>query len=233
MPTVSVIIPTYNREQFVTKAIESVLNQSFRDREIIVVDDGSTDKTSQNLERYQDKIRYIYQKNAGASAARNTGVKASKGEWLAFLDSDDEWTAEYLSKQIQKTGEVPRVCMQTSDCLFIGLDGQTKSYFEINESLAEFKGQDYLYFREPFRFIIKHGPWQVGSTIIRREAMDKAGLFDTSLPVSHDLDLMARLALHGAFGMIREVLVNIYRREENIECLTQQAKNDPLQHREK
>jgi glycosyltransferase involved in cell wall biosynthesis len=232
MPTVSVIIPTYNREQFVAKAIESVLNQTFQDLEIIVVDDGSTDQTRLVLEPYQDRIRFIYQDNAGASAARNTGVKAAKGEWLAFLDSDDEWTSGYLSKQIQKAGEVPSVCMQTSDCRFIGLDGQTKTYFEINGSLAEFKGQDYLNIQEPFRFIVKHGPWQVGSTIIRREAMDKAGLFDTSLPVSHDLDLMARVALQGGFRMISDVLVNVYRREEDIECLTQQAKNDPLKHRE-
>jgi glycosyltransferase involved in cell wall biosynthesis len=232
MPTVSVIIPTYNREQFVAKAIESVLNQSFQDHEIIVVDDGSTDNTSQTLERYQNKIRYIYQKNAGASAARNTGVNASKGEWLAFLDSDDEWTAEYLSKQIQKAGELPGVCMQTSDCLFIGLDGQTRSYFEINGSLAEFKGGDHLIPAEPFSFIIKHGPWQVGSTIICAQAIKKAGLFDTSLKLSEDLDLMARVALQGPFALIKKALVHIHRRDESIESLTRQARQNPLQARE-
>ena|SRR5579859_8189540 len=232
MRKVSVIIPTYNRERFVAKAIESVLNQTFDDLEVIVIDDGSTDGTRRILESYGERIRFICQENAGASAARNTGIEAAKGEWLAFLDSDDEWTPGYLAKQIQRAGELPGLCMQTSDCLFIGLDSQTKSYFEINGSLAEFKGQDYLCFQEPFRFIVKHGPWQVGSTIIRREAIYKAGLFDTNLPVSHDYDLMARVGLQGPFALIREALVKIYRREEEIECLTQQATNHPLQHRE-
>ena len=232
MAKVSVIIPTYNREAFVVKAVDSVLKQSFKDYEMIVVDDGSTDGTRLALDPYRDKIQYIFQANGGASAARNTGVKSANGEWLAFLDSDDEWTAEYLSKQMDSAGEAPEICMQTANCLFIGLDGQTKSYFEINGSLGEFKGRDYLFLREPFRFVVKHGPWQVGSTIIRREAMEKAGLFDTSLPVSHDFDLMARVALQGAFGMIRESLVNIYRRDEAIECLTHQAYSNLLQARE-
>ncbi len=232
MPKVSVIIPTYNREKFVAKAIESVLNQTFNDIEVIVVDDGSTDGTRWTLERYKDKIHYVYQENAGVSAARNTGIEAAKGEWLAFLDSDDEWTPEYLAKQIQRTGQAPGICMQTCDCLFIGLDGQTQSYFEINGGLAEFKGRDYLCFREPFRFIVKHGPWQVGATIIRREAIDKAGLFDTSLKISEDFDVMARVALQGPFAMIKQALVKIYRREEEIECLTQHAKANLVQHRE-
>ncbi len=232
MPTFSVIIPTYNRERFVAKAIESVLNQRFNDLEIIVVDDGSTDGTRQELERYQNKMHYVYQENAGASAARNAGIEAATGEWLAFLDSDDEWTPEYLAKQMGRAGEVPGICMQTTDCQFIGLDDQTSSYFGMNGSLAEFDGADYLVPREPFRFVIKHGPWQMGSTIIRREAIDKAGLFDTSLTISEDLDLMARVALQGPFALMRQSLVKIYRREEKIECLTQQAKNNPLRHRE-
>ena len=175
MARVSVIIPTYNREAFVVKAIRSAQNQSFQDHEIIVVDDGSTDQSRAALEPYRGSIRYIYEENSGASAARNVGVKADRGEWLAFLDSDVEWNPEYRSTQAQRAGEAPGVCMQTTNCLFIGLDGQTKSYFEINGSRAEFKGQDYLHFRGAFRFIIKHGPWQVGATIIHGDAIKRAG----------------------------------------------------------
>jgi glycosyltransferase involved in cell wall biosynthesis len=232
MPNVSVIIPTYNREKFVVKAIRSVLNQSFRDYEIIVVDDGSKDNTNESLKKYGDSIRYIYQDNSGVSAARNTGVKSAVGEWLAFLDSDDEWTSEYLSEQIKRASAIPGIYMQTTNCSFIGPNDKTRSYFEINGALAEFKGKDYLFFPEPFRFIVKHGPWQIGSTIILREAIMKAGLFDTSLKLSEDLDLMARVALQGPFGMIKEALVNIYRRDESIECLTNQAKENPIQARE-
>jgi glycosyltransferase involved in cell wall biosynthesis len=232
MIKISVIVPTYNRERFVVKALDSVLNQSFTDYEIIVIDDGSTDGTRKALEAYLNKIKYIYQDNSGASAARNAGVKAANGEWLAFLDSDDEWKVDYLSKQIRGTGGIPGICMQTTNCLFIALDGKTGSYFEINGSLSEFDGRDYLLLQEPFRFVVKHGPWQLGSTIILRDAIMNAGLFDTSLKISEDFDLMARVALQGSFGMIREELVNIYRREESIECLTNQAKMNPIQARE-
>jgi tetratricopeptide (TPR) repeat protein len=89
-----------------------------------------------------------------------------------------------------------------------------------------------LFLEEPFRFVVKHGPWQIGSTIILRDAITKAGLFDTSLKISEDFDLMARVALQGPFGMIREELVNIYRRDESIKCLTAQAKKNPIQARE-
>jgi glycosyltransferase involved in cell wall biosynthesis len=232
MARVSVIIPTYNRERFVVRAVVSALNQGFGDSEVIVVDDGSTDKTRAALEPYKTRIQYIYQGNCGVSAARNTGIEAARGEWLAFLDSDDEWKGEYLAKQMKRAGETPGLCMQTTDCLFDGGTGESTSYFAMNGSLPEFKGEDYLVVQEPFRFVVEHGPWQVGATIIRSDAIKRAGLFDTGLRISEDLDLMARVALQGPFGMIREALVNIYRREESIECLTLEAKHSPLQARE-
>lgn len=231
-PVVSVVIPTYNRAFFVNKAIDSVLSQIFTDYEIIVVDDGSTDETKKNLKKYSDKIRYIYQDNSGVSAARNTGITIARGEWVAFLDSDDEWRPDYLFKQIKKARDFPRTTMQTANCLFIGLEGKTQSYFEINGALAEFNGMNYLFIENPFRFIVKHGPWQVGSTIIRRKAITEAGLFDTSFNITEDFDLMARVALQGPFGLIKEELVNIYRRDEPTECLTNQVKKNPIQAKE-
>jgi glycosyltransferase involved in cell wall biosynthesis len=102
-PTVSVIIPTYNRADCITKSIDSVLSQNYNDYEIIVVDDGSTDNTRQILQVYVDKglIRYIYQDNAGCAAARNVGISTAKGEWIAFLDSDDRWLPDKLAVQMQ------------------------------------------------------------------------------------------------------------------------------------
>ena len=94
MPLISVIIPTYTREKFVTKAIDSVLKQSFRDYEIIVIDDGSTDNTREILKAYANKIKYIYQENSGVSSARNVGIQAARGLWISFLDSDDEWNED-------------------------------------------------------------------------------------------------------------------------------------------
>jgi len=228
MSKVSVIIPTYNRSKFVVKAVESALNQSFKDLEVIVVDDGSTDDTRQTLERYQDRVRYLYQKNAGVSAARNAGVTLAMGEWMAFLDSDDEWSDRYLAEQMQAANQNPDVSMQVADCLFLGLNGGQRSYFEMNGTAAKFKGENYLRPQHPFSFLIRHQPWQIGSAIIRREAILKAGLFDISLKISEDLDLMARVALQGPVGLLNQQLGTVYRRRETIQCLTGFGKADPM-----
>jgi glycosyltransferase involved in cell wall biosynthesis len=229
LPLVSVVIPTYNRASFVCEAIESVLCQTFSDYEIIVVDDGSTDNTGETLEQYRDKIKYIYQENEGVSAARNTGIKNSTGLWLAFLDSDDKWMPEYLATQMEGIRRSPEISMQTTDCYTIGGE---HTYFEMNRVIGEFKGRDYLHLSDPFRFVVTHGPWQVGSTIFRRDAIIKAGLFDTSFDLNEDFELMARVALQGSFGLIRDVLVVMYRRNETIACLTTRVRTNPIQARE-
>lgn len=228
-PLVSVVIPTYNRASFVSEAIESVLDQTFSDYEIIVVDDGSTDNTHEILEQYRDKIQYIYQENEGVSAARNTGIKNSTGLWLAFLDSDDKWMPEYLATQMEGIRRSPEISMQTTDCYTIGGE---RTYFEMNRVIGEFKGRDYLHLSDPFRFVVTHGPWQVGSTIFRRDAIIKAGLFDTSFDLNEDFELMARVALQGSFGLIRDVLMIMYRRNETIACLTNRVRTNPIQARE-
>jgi glycosyltransferase involved in cell wall biosynthesis len=228
-PLVSVVIPTYNRASFVSEAIESVLDQTFSDYEIIVVDDGSTDNTHEILEQYRDKIQYIYQENEGVSAARNTGIKNSTGLWLAFLDSDDKWMPEYLATQMEGIRRSPEISMQTTDCYTIGGE---RTYFEMNRVIGEFNGRDYLHLSDPFRFVVTHGPWQVGSTIFRRDAIIKAGLFDTSFDLNEDFELMARVALQGSFGLIRDVLMIMYRRNETIACLTNRVRTNPIQARE-
>ena len=106
---VSVIIPTYNRAKYITSAIDSVLSQTYNNIEIIVVDDGSNDSTREVLYRYGNKIRYVYQENLGVSAARNRGIELSKGEWIAFLDSDDVWFPKKLSVQMEHISERPEI----------------------------------------------------------------------------------------------------------------------------
>jgi glycosyltransferase involved in cell wall biosynthesis len=232
MPEVSVVIPTFNRAGFVVKAVQSVLNQTFNDWELIVVDDGSTDDTRSALKQFEGRIRYVHQSNSGVSAARNTGIRAATGQWLAFLDSDDEWTAGYLARQMASVDKVPGLCMQTANCVFRGLNGERQTYFEMNGILRQFNGSGYILVKRPFRFVVEHGPWQVGATVFLSDALRKAGLFDTSLSISEDMDLMARVALLGSFGLIREALVNIYRRDEANGCLTGRARKNPVAARE-
>jgi len=233
MPRVTVVIPTYNRARFVSEAVQSVLNQTYTDREVIVVDDGSTDHTHVALDRFQGQIRYIYQENSGPGAARNTGVKEAAGDWIAFLDSDDQWSPEYLYTQMAAISCChAEICMQTTDCCIVGLDGNELNYFDLNGVITGLKGKEYLYITQPFHFIVSHGPWQVGSTIFSKRGIRMAGWFDTSLRISEDLDLMARMALIGGFGLIRKCLVRVYRRNETIECLTQRAKSHPIEARE-
>src|SRR6187551_867813 len=101
---IAVVIPTFNRANLVGRAIESVLNQTVAPAEIIVVDDGSTDETASVCRRYGTRVRYQWQKNAGASASRNLGIKLASRPWIAFLDSDDYWTNEHLERMTNAIG---------------------------------------------------------------------------------------------------------------------------------
>ena len=124
MPKVSVIIPTYNRQDLVQEAIDSVLNQTFRDWELIVVDDGSTDQTPSVLqERYDSRIIYIYQENQGESAARNRGLYSATGEYVAFLDSDDLWHPKKLQRQIEVFAEKPELGLVSTQAYWINYEG--------------------------------------------------------------------------------------------------------------
>ena len=100
-PEVSIILPTYNAEKTIISTIESVFHQTYTDYELIVIDDGSTDKTRMVLQPYSDRIKYIYKKNGGPSSARNLGINESVGKYIAFIDSDDVWQENKLEKQIK------------------------------------------------------------------------------------------------------------------------------------
>jgi glycosyltransferase involved in cell wall biosynthesis len=219
MPKVSVIIPTYNRERFVTNAIESVLNQSFRDYEIIVVDDGSTDDTRKILNEYRGKVRYIYQENSGVSAARNTGVKEASGKWLTFLDSDDEWRKDYLLAQTERINKFPDAIGHMTNVVIVSLEGKRINHYASNNFLEKFKDKEYLTFKRPLCVVLKYGLWWLQSAMLRKDILLQSGLFDAHLSISEDLDLIARLSLKGPFTISKRELVEIIRREEIIENL--------------
>ena len=204
-PTVSVIIPTYNRAHLVGRAIRSVLNQTYQDFEIIVVDDGSTDNTEEVVKSFNDpRIRYIrHEKNRGGSAARNTGIRAARGEYIAFLDSDDEWLPEKLAKQLPVFEKDSTCGAVYTDLLYMLPDGSVKLC------------QNY----RPEGWILKKllSSNVVGTTssvIVRRECFEKIGLFDESLPSCQDWDMWIRIAKRYSFRKIPEPLTK-YRVHQN------------------
>lgn len=207
-PAVSVIIPTYNREKLVYKAINSVLQQTFSDFELIIVDDASIDQTKAIVNQFEDiRIRYFcHGKNEGVGAARNTGIAKAQGCYIAFLDSDDEWLPDKLEKQVLRFKDVP----EQVGALYTWL--QIIDEHEITEKLRRpsLRGkieQDLLY----SNFI-----GTPSTLMIKREFLKKTEKFDTRLRCCEDWDMWLQLARHCEFDLIAEPLVQ-YRNhsEEN------------------
>lgn len=210
-PTVSVIIPTYNRAYLIGKAIKSVLNQSYQDFELIVIDDASTDSTEDKIKEYQKKnnrIKYIkHMKNKGSSAARNTGIKAAKGDYIAFQDSDDEWLPGKLEKQMNKFETAPlEIGVIYSG--FWRIQGDKKDYIPSNK-ITEREGDIHTE-------LLKENFITTQSIVVRRECFGKAGMFDENLPRLQDWELVLRLSKYYRFLFIDEPLVISYYSNESI-----------------
>ena len=210
-PKVSVVIPTYNRAAKVAHAVESVLSQTFRDLEVIVVDDGSTDDTGAVLTScFGDRIRYCPQKNQGASAARNKGIEQARGEWIAFLDSDDRWEADKLEWQLRATesfGTAARACY--TDVRFYNYD-EPRTMFQLGEESYVHQGEMGLN-PEALRLLVRPGGAGMviclSSFMVHSEVVRASGGFDPKLPYSQDSDFMFRLAMHTEFTFVNRPLV--------------------------
>jgi glycosyltransferase involved in cell wall biosynthesis len=188
MPTVSVIIPTYQRSHWVSEAIESVLAQTFKDYEIIVVNDGSTDNTVEVLNQFQDKIKIIEQENKGGSAARNIAIKNSQGLYIAFLDDDDLWLPSKLEKQIALLEFNHKIGLIYSDMFWFNENG----VFPNTKAQVSSLHLARLYWMHFLNLDSLTCP--ISSTVIvRRQALDEIGLFDESLTNCHDYDLWLRI----------------------------------------
>ncbi len=191
---VSVIIPTFNRRDYITIAIDSVLAQTFKGYEIVVVDDGSSDDTKEVLKPYQEAIRYFYQENRGISGARNRGIRESRGEYIALLDSDDYWLPEKLERQVDRIREEPECGMVATRCSSIAPDGTFrkknrpgKSGWILND-------------------IFKANFIRTSSALITRKCFDTVGLFDESLPEGEEYDLWLRIAKQFPIAFINQPL---------------------------
>ena len=199
----SIIIPTYNRAYVVGRAIQSVLNQTYKNFEILVVDDGSTDNTNEIVRSVNDeRVRYIrHEKNKGAAAARNTGIMAAKGKYIAFQDSDDEWLPEKLEKQMAAF----RNASSQIGVVYTGMlriEGDGKTYMPPPE-VTEKEGNIYhSLLRRSFVF--------TSSTVVRRECFTEVGIFDEHFPHAEDWDLWIRISKYYHFRFIDEPLLIYY-----------------------
>lgn len=219
MPEVSVIIPTYNRAKYVSQAIDSVLAQTYKDYEIIVVDDGSKDNTRQVLEAYKDKIIYLYQENAGVSAARNAGIKAAKGEWMAFLDSDDRWLPDKLLCQMEYINHSEtKVCF--TNVIYVGKSEQLRQGNQ--RKRVAMRGE---IFAEPFELILDNSHrLYVQTMLIERNLLGQVGYFDENLTVAEDTKLIFQLAFKVPFAYIDLPLVKVNRTKAR-DGLTNESSN--------
>ena len=203
---VSVVIPAYNMEDYIGRAIKSVLTQTRPADEIIVVDDGSTDGTAAQIKKFGSQVRYIHQDNSGVSAARNTGIKAAKYEWIALLDGDDEWLAEKLQLQSEHLVRNPELVWAGSNyyrCLCNeNRRGPTVSPKQV---ITLLKGKEY--FDDFFRAFPARAYGWTGTMLIKKEIIEQAGMFRVGQLLANDLDMWFRIAYRqGRIGFIPEPL---------------------------
>jgi glycosyltransferase involved in cell wall biosynthesis len=192
MPKVSVIMPSYNTAALIGEAIDSVLAQDYRDFELIVINDGSPDTPDLErvLEPYRERIVYLKQENRRACGARNNGVRRARGEYLAFLDSDDSWTPGYLRAQIERLEAEALLDMVYCDCLIYGDTPQAgKTFMQGCPSVGPVTFESLL---------LEKCQIPISGTVVRRQALIMAGLFDERLAMCDDYEMWLRLLYHGA-----------------------------------
>ena len=203
MSAVSVIMPTYNRGWIIERAIKSVLAQSFRDFELIVVDDGSSDDTKKKLAAHADKrIRILFGKHKGASAARNMGIRASKCPLLAFLDTDNVWHPTFL--ETMKAELKPDMVLAYSSQNMLLIGGTKKKPVVLGRKV---RATEYNYTK-----LFNENYIDTNAALVRAVAVKKAGLFDTKLLSLEDWDLFTRIAISNPLGVkhVDQVLGDYY-----------------------
>ncbi len=197
---ISVIIPTHNRARLVRRAVDSVLKQSRKALEVIVVDDGSTDETQSFLQEFKDDIRVItLPENHGVSHARNRGIEAAKGEWLAFLDSDDRWHLDKLEWQATYHHQHPDLLISQCDEIWM------RNGVRVNPMQKHAKLSGTIFLQCLPRCIISPS-----AVLLHRSLLDRVGTFDENLPACEDYDLWLRVAREVPVGFLSKQLLTRY-----------------------
>lgn len=189
---ITAIIPTYNRAEFLSRTINSVLNQTYTIDEILLIDDGSTDQTQIVLEKFKSYMTVIQTENFGVSHARNIGIKSAKNDWLAFLDSDDEWCKDKIEKQI-KLHEKNNILFSHTAERWIR-DGKNIKY---PNKLAKPSGMCFLDNLSTCKIA-------ASSVMVHKRVLNDVGLFDESMSVCEDYDMWLRVSEKYKVGLVKE-----------------------------
>ncbi len=197
--SISAVIPTHNRSGLISRALRSVINQKRAPDEIIVVDDGSVDDTPRLIARDFPDVAYIRQENRGVAAARNRGIQESSGEWLAFLDSDDEWIPPKLERQIEALSSVPGTLLCHTNEIWI------RRGRRVNPMAKHQKVGGRIFEKCLPLCVISPS-----SAVVHRSVFEQVGLFDESLPVCEDYDMWLRTAALYPILYLEEPLIVKY-----------------------
>jgi len=210
---VSIIIPTYNRENILGRAINSVINQTYKNFELLIIDDASSDNTESVIRGYSDtRIKYFKNhRNSGSNKSRNKGLKIANGDYIAFLDSDDEWLPQMLESQLHKFKE-------NSDYGCVYTLAGIKSGSKVDIAM-DFNLDGYIYKEALTQGYVSH----MITLMVKRECFDVVGNFDTELTNFQDDDICLRLAKYYHFGLTKQVLAIVY--TDSVNSITQNRNN--------
>lgn len=200
---VSVVIPLFNKAPYIERTLRSVLDQTYRPREIIVVDDGSTDEGAEVVEAYaSDKVRLLVQSNSGVSAARNRGIQSANSDWVALLDGDDGWHPRFLQSCVEATRRYPDVA-----AVFTNFRRDERGKPQLQGGDGPRRLEDY------FRFALANRGFGMtaSSVVLRRDVLLKIGAFPMGVARGEDIDTWSRVGWAGPVAYVPEVLVNYYR----------------------
>ena len=210
MPKVSVIIPTYNRHRFLERALASVAKQTFRDFEILVIQNGENSASHEIAEKFNGKgvpVRYFFESIPDAANARNVGIEKARGEYIAFLDDDDEWYPEKLKLQVEILDRSKEIGLVSCHAEVVNDQGET-----VVDTRSNFTGQLTL------EALLKEGCviYSLSNVLVRRECFSRVGLFDTKYSIAHDYEFYRRLIRQCDFASVEQALVKYYRHAGNM-----------------
>ncbi len=235
-PQVSILLPTYNRLSYLPRAVNSVFNQTYQDWELIIWDDGSTDETGGYCQTLQDpRIQYFWHENRGVAFARNQAIGHASGEYLAFLDSDDEWLPEKLSIQVDFLDQYPDLDLVFSNFHNVNLELRKSSvaFTEISASLEKLVTEtvdDILLINGNFLESIAHENYiATDSVMMRKSVLDEFGGFNGTLRNGEDFELWWRLGLAGVrMGYTDSVLINRFKAADNLSGQSIESSNSAI-----